>query len=78
MHDSTHLVDYVCAMRLPDGSVRIEHDRHVQGLFTRQTWLDLLGAAGFEPRRIDRDQLRDVDPPVLGLQHRVDAERHEP
>jgi trans-aconitate methyltransferase len=50
--DSRHVVDYVYAMRLPDGSVHVEHDRHEAGLFARQTWLDLLQAAGFEPHRI--------------------------
>ena len=32
----------------PDGSIRVEHDRHLQGLFSRAQWLDLLSAAGFE------------------------------
>ena len=44
--DSSYIVDYVYAMRLADGSVRVEHDRHVQGLFARQTWLDLVRGAG--------------------------------
>lgn len=50
--DTSHLTDYIIIMRLPDGSVRIEHDRHVQGLFPRATWIDVLGAAGFEPHRV--------------------------
>lgn len=45
--DSTCITDYVYALREPDGSVRVEHDRHVHGLFPRQTWLDLMERAGF-------------------------------
>ena len=36
-------------MRSPDGEVRVEHDRHVEGLFSRAEWLRLLSEAGFEP-----------------------------
>lgn len=47
--DSTHLTDYAYLLRLPDGSVRVEHDRHVQGLFARQEWLDTIASVGFAP-----------------------------
>jgi SAM-dependent methyltransferase len=48
--DTTYVVDYAYLMRTPDGAVRVEHDRHVEGLFSRATWLRLLSDAGFEPR----------------------------
>lgn len=48
--DTTYVVDYACMLRTPDGAVRVEHDRHVEGLFSRATWLRLLSEAGFEPR----------------------------
>jgi SAM-dependent methyltransferase len=48
--DTTYVVDYAYLMRTPDGVVRVEHDRHVEGLFSRATWLRLLSDAGFEPR----------------------------
>jgi hypothetical protein len=32
----------------PDGAVRVEHDRHVEGLFSRALWLRLLSEAGFQ------------------------------
>jgi len=48
--DTTYQVDYAYLLRERDGSVRVEHDCHVEGLFPRATWLELLGAAGFEPR----------------------------
>lgn len=46
-------------MRLEDGTVRAEHDRHVEGLFARADWLRLLTQAGFEPRatRFDHSEL---------------------
>jgi SAM-dependent methyltransferase len=48
--DTTYVVDYAYLLRTPDGAVRVEHDRHVEGLFSRATWLRLLSDAGFEPR----------------------------
>jgi SAM-dependent methyltransferase len=48
--DTTYVVDYACLLRTPDGAVRVEHDRHIEGLFSRATWLRLLSEAGFEPR----------------------------
>lgn len=50
--DSTYTVDYAFLLREADGSVRVEHDRHVEGLFSRGDWLRLLADAGFEPRAV--------------------------
>ena len=50
--DTTYIVDYAYLLRMPDGSMRIEHDRHVEGLFARGTWIQLLSEAGFEPRAV--------------------------
>ena len=47
--DRTYLVDYAYVFREADGSVHVEHDRHVEGLFTRAEWLRWLTEAGFEP-----------------------------
>ena len=47
--DTTYTVDYIFAMRTPDGVVRTEHDRHLEGLFPRALWLRLLSDAGFVP-----------------------------
>ncbi len=46
--DSTYQVDYAIMLREPDGTVRLRHDRHIEGLFPRQTWLDLMTDVGFE------------------------------
>jgi SAM-dependent methyltransferase len=48
--DSTYVVDYAYLLRDRDGSIRAEHDRHVEGLFARADWLRLLANAGFDPR----------------------------
>jgi hypothetical protein len=48
--DTTYVVDYAYLLRTPDGAIRVEHDRHVEGLFAREDWLRLLSDAGFEPR----------------------------
>jgi hypothetical protein len=47
--DTTYLADYAYLMRERDGSMHVEHDRHVEGLFSRETWLRLLTEAGFRP-----------------------------
>lgn len=51
--DSTYLVDYAYLLRERDGSVSVEHDRHVEGLFPRETWLRVLSDAGFAPSRVE-------------------------
>ena len=50
--DTHYLVDYAFLLRDRDGSARVVHDRHVEGLFTRQRWLDLLAEVGFEARSV--------------------------
>lgn len=48
--DTTYVVDYAYLLRESDGSMRVEHDRHVEGLFARAEWLQWLTDAGFEPK----------------------------
>jgi SAM-dependent methyltransferase len=50
--DTTYVVDYAFLLRERDGSVHVDHDRHVEGLFPRATWLELLAGAGFAPRAV--------------------------
>jgi SAM-dependent methyltransferase len=47
--DETHLMDLVYVLREADAAIRVEHDRHVCGLFPRAAWLELLEEAGFDP-----------------------------
>jgi SAM-dependent methyltransferase len=53
--DTTCLVDYVYAFRAADGSVRVEHDRHLEGIFPRRTWLKLLREVGFAAESLPFD-----------------------
>jgi ribosomal protein S18 acetylase RimI-like enzyme len=46
--DSSYTVDYAYLLRADDGTIRVEHDRHIEGLFAREDWLALLGEAGFD------------------------------
>jgi len=50
--DSTYTVDFAYLLREADGTVRVEQDRHVEGLFSRRTWLRLLDEAGFEAQAL--------------------------
>lgn len=49
---STALTDYAFLVRAADGSVSVAHDRHVLGLFPRETWLRVLTEAGFQARSV--------------------------
>jgi hypothetical protein len=50
--DATYLVDYAYLLREADGSVTVVHDRHLEGLFSRNDWLRLLEEVGFEPAAV--------------------------
>ena len=59
--DSTYLVDFAYLLRDRDGDMRVEHDRHLEGLFGRNEWLQLLTEAGFQPRNMPL-AIPDVEP----------------
>ena len=49
------MVGVICGRwkgRAADGTVRVEHDQHVAGLFTRAEWLAAMTDAGFEARMV--------------------------
>ena len=50
--DATYVADYAYLIREADGATRVVHDRHVEGVFPRATWLALLAEAGFEARAV--------------------------
>jgi SAM-dependent methyltransferase len=62
--DTTYLADYAYLLREADGTMHVEHDRHVEGLFPRKTWLQLLRDVGFEPRVVPVE-LSEVDAQTL-------------
>jgi SAM-dependent methyltransferase len=47
--DTTYVVDFAYLLRDRDGSVRVELDRHLEGLFPQADWLRWLSEAGFSP-----------------------------
>lgn len=58
--DNLYVVDYAYLLREEDGSVRVEHDRHIEGLFARADWIRLLADVGFQPKvvPIDHSELK--------------------
>ena len=46
-NDDTYVSDFAYLLRHEDGSVEVEHDRHVCGLFARDRWLSLLAEIEF-------------------------------
>jgi SAM-dependent methyltransferase len=52
-HDPRCVTEYIFAMR-EGGQVRVVHDHHEEGLFSRETWLRLLSEVGFSAEVIDR------------------------
>jgi SAM-dependent methyltransferase len=53
--DSSYVVDYAYLLREGDGSVQVEWDRHIEGVFARAVWLRLLSDAGFQPKTVPFD-----------------------
>ena len=53
--DTTYQVDYAYLIRSSDGSIRVVHDRHIEGLFARADWLRLLEEVGFRPAVVPFD-----------------------
>jgi SAM-dependent methyltransferase len=45
--DDTFETLYVFALREPGGATHVEHETHIEGLFSRAAWLTWLGEAGF-------------------------------
>lgn len=60
-NDAVYQVDYAYLLREADGSVRVEHDRHLEGLFSRHDWLQWLDEVGFKSRVVPFEH-SEVDP----------------
>lgn len=50
--DTTYVCDFAYLLREEGHPPRVEHDRHVLGLFGREDWLRLLAEVGFRPRAV--------------------------
>jgi SAM-dependent methyltransferase len=46
--DTAYFVDFAILIRDQGGNMRVEHDRHTYGLFSRAVWRRLLRGVGFE------------------------------
>jgi trans-aconitate methyltransferase len=53
--DTTYTIDFVLLLREGNSAVRVEHDHHVNGLFSRNDWLDYLRETGFPSSRMIED-----------------------
>ncbi|MBC8135140.1 MAG: methyltransferase domain-containing protein [Fibrella sp.] len=53
--DTSYVVDYAYMLRESDGSMKVEWDRHIEGLFARADWLRLLSDVGFQPKAVPCD-----------------------
>ena len=48
--DNTVESVFIYIIKNSDGSVSVEEDRHITGIFSVQTWLGLMEQAGFQPK----------------------------
>ncbi len=46
--DTTCISDFVYVLKDAHGSIDIEYDRHINGLFSTQTWLNTISSVGFK------------------------------
>jgi SAM-dependent methyltransferase len=58
--DTTFVTDFAILLREGVDDTRVRYDRHVEGLFARATWLDLLRSVGFVPSVTHDQWERDV------------------
>jgi SAM-dependent methyltransferase len=58
--DATYVVDFVIMLRDRKGKLRVAHDRHLQGLFPRTRWLQLLRQVGFRAGVVKNSRVRDA------------------
>jgi SAM-dependent methyltransferase len=64
--DTTYVADYAFLIREADGSAKVLHDRHVEGLFAEAEWLRLLAAADFDARAL-RYRHSEVDHEIVSF-----------
>ncbi len=58
--DSVYTTDFAYLLRDQDGTTRVEHDRHICGLFARADWVRLLSQVGFQPKVLTDNYERQV------------------
>lgn len=68
--DTWTVTEYAFLLRDRDGSVRVVHETHRTGLFSRATWLQLLTDAGFDAHTVAEETTDDRRPRDLFVAHR--------
>jgi trans-aconitate methyltransferase len=63
--DTWTLTEYAFMLREHDGAVRVLHETHRTGLFSREVWLRLLADAGFDAESIIEQTTEDRTPREL-------------
>jgi hypothetical protein len=53
--NEVYTVDYAYLLRGEDGAMRVEHHRHIKGLFSREPWMSLMSRVGFSPEGVSFD-----------------------
>jgi SAM-dependent methyltransferase len=68
--DTWMQTEYAFVLKDRDGSIRTVHESHRCGVFAEDTWLRLLGDAGFEASALDEETSEDRTPRRLFLGRR--------
>ncbi|MBA2531770.1 MAG: class I SAM-dependent methyltransferase [Nocardioidaceae bacterium] len=71
--DTWTVTEYAFLLRDTDGSVRVVHETHRLGVFSRDVWLRLLTDAGFEADAVVEETTEDRSPRELFVGHRPEA-----
>jgi hypothetical protein len=58
--DTVYITEYVFLLREGDQPARVEHERHICGLFSRNEWLRLLQEIGFQVEMVRDEYQRDI------------------
>jgi SAM-dependent methyltransferase len=53
INDNVYTEDFIYAFKDASGEITTDHDRHLMGLFGKDTWLSLISSAGFSSRTIE-------------------------
>jgi hypothetical protein len=68
--DSWVLTEYAFLLRGADGSVRVVHETHRHGVFSRVAWLRVLTEAGFRAEAREEETTEDRPARTLFIGHR--------
>ena len=69
--DATVRTEYVFVLRDNDDTIRVVHETHVTGIFSRADWRRILDTAGFTAEAIVEETAEDRLPRELFLAHRL-------